>query len=408
MKSRIFLFADWYLPGYKGGGSVSAISNLVELVGDDFDFWIFTRDRDSREDCPYPGVSLDRWVKTGKAQILYTADLSFQNLRRRIREIEPHIIYLNSFFSRLTVRTLLLRKLHLLPDAAIALAPRGEFSPGALKLKPLRKRLYTKFALSMGLHRGLMWQASSTLEEGHIRSCLSRIEGQSETKVLVAPDAVSVSSVSRPYQPQRKKKISGAVDLVFLSRISPMKNLHFALEMLGSVKGEIALDIYGPIDDPAYWELCREKIRSLPAHIHVHFRGAVSPQQVLEVFSRYHFHLLPTLGENFGYVIVEGLAAGCPVLTSDQTPWRDLPKKQVGWDLPLENREQWRLAVQRCVEMDQNTYEALSLAARNYFEQWASGSDYRQSTIDLFQKSLGAATTDNVVSAVERSIGARG
>ena len=49
MPVKIFAFADWYLPGRKGGGAVTALANLVELLGDEFDFYVFTRDRDSQD-----------------------------------------------------------------------------------------------------------------------------------------------------------------------------------------------------------------------------------------------------------------------------------------------------------------------------------------------------------------------
>ena len=91
-----------------------------------------------------------------------------------------------------------------------------------------------------------------------------------------------------------------------------MKNLQFALEMLKSAHGEIQLDIYGPVDDQVYWKSCVALISGLPNSIRVTYEGSVAQDQVLEVFAKYHFQLLPTLGENFGYTILEGLAAGCP------------------------------------------------------------------------------------------------
>jgi hypothetical protein len=40
--------------------------------------------------------------------------------------------------------------------------------------------------------------------------------------------------------------------------------------------------------------------------------------------AEYDLFLFPTLGENYGHVISEALASGCPVVISDQTPWRNL------------------------------------------------------------------------------------
>lgn len=98
MKPRVLVFADWYLPGYKAGGAVSAISNLIELVGDEFEFWVFTRDRDLTDREPYTSVPLNHWVTVGKAQVFYTCEISLRSLLRKVREIHPDIIYLNSFF----------------------------------------------------------------------------------------------------------------------------------------------------------------------------------------------------------------------------------------------------------------------------------------------------------------------
>jgi glycosyltransferase involved in cell wall biosynthesis len=403
MKPRVLVFADWYLPGYKAGGAVSAISNLIELVGDEFEFWVFTRDRDLTDREPYTSVPLNHWVTVGKAQVFYTCEISLRSLLRKVREIHPDIIYLNSFFSRFTFRTLLLRKLGLLPPAGIVLAPRGEFPPGALELKRFRKWPYRKLAFAAGLYRGVTWQASSKLEEAHIRSMVVRDGSGGNGNMLVAPDVPNPSLLSAPPPASRPAKEPGAVRFVFLSRVSRKKNLEFVLELLGATVGEIELDIYGPIEDPAYWRQCEEQIRRLPDSIRVSYLGPVAREQVLEVFARYHFQLLPTLGENFGYTIVEGLAAGCPVLTSDRTPWRELLKSGAGWDLPLEDRARWKRAIQDCIEMDQCTYESLSLGARTYFEEEMATSAYRQRAVDLFRQALGAAVPLRSSPALEKS-----
>jgi glycosyltransferase involved in cell wall biosynthesis len=404
MKARILAFADWYLPGCKGGGAVSAISNLIDLLGDEFEFYVFTRNRDNREEHPYRGICFDQWVSNGKAKVFYTADVSIRNIRRRVREADPQIIYLNSFFSRLTMKTLLLRKCGLLPRAAVVLAPRGEFSAGALELKSFRKRLYRKLAHAVGLYRNVVWQASSAREREDIYS--SPGSGGDESTILISPEIPNAEVLSRPYSPQRPKKERGSARFVFLSRISRMKNLEFALDLLGFAQGDVELDIYGPIEDRGYWEQCQERIRRLPDRVRVKYKGAVSPEQSVETFSQYHFQILPTLGENFGYVILEGFAGGCPVLVSDQTPWRDLEKVGVGWDLPLQERQRWLEAVQSCVEMDAARYESYSQRARSYFEEWMSATPYRQRAVELFEKAMEGSASPTARPALAKPAGA--
>jgi len=304
------------------------------------------------------------------------------------------------------MKTLLLRKCGLLPDSAVVLAPRGEFSPGALQIKPFRKSLYRKVAIALGLYQGLVWQASSPLEREHICSSLSHDRSGDQTCVLVAPDVPNSDFVSRPYFPQRPRKEPGAVRFVFLSRISPNKNLHFALELLSSTQGKVELDIFGPIEDRDYWGQCQERIRRLPDHVRVNYKGAVSTDQVIQIFSQYHFQILPTLGENFGYVILEAFAGGCPVLISDQTPWRDLSKLGIGWDLPVDDRRRWMEAIQDCVAMDQATYELFSRRSRKYFEEWMSRTPYRLHAKELFERALEGHSKLEVPPTLERSVGA--
>lgn len=86
----------------------------------------------------------------------------------------------------------------------------------------------------------------------------------------------------------------------------------------------------------------------------------------MNTLSAYDLFLLPTLGENYGHVIHEALLAGCPVLISNRTPWRNLEALGIGWDLPLEDPEQFRTVLQYCLDMDSATYRPLSQRAYQY------------------------------------------
>src|SRR5208283_1031370 len=120
------------------------------------------------------------------------------------------------------------------------------------------------------------------------------------------------------------RKAPGSLRLISLSRVSPKKNLLGALGMLRGVTGEVEFDIYGPAEDPDYWTKCAAAIHALPRNIRVRMHPAVNHFEVARLFSQYHLFYCPTLGENYGHVISEALAAGCPALISDRTPWRGL------------------------------------------------------------------------------------
>jgi len=242
----------------------------------------------------------------------------------------------------------------------LVIAPRGEFSPGALGLKSFKKRVYITAAKALGLYKGAVWQASSEHEEADIRQWFGN-----DVRVVIAPDLPPV--INAADEPRAvKEKVRGCLKIIFLSRISRKKNLDGALEMLNGLKGKIQFNIYGPMEDKTYWAKCQKIISGLPENIKVKYCGSITHDKVGAVMREHDIFFFPTLGENFGHVILEALCAGCPVLISDQTPWRGLEEKGVGWDLPLEKIEMFREVLQKCIDMNDEEYVKWSERARVY------------------------------------------
>jgi glycosyltransferase involved in cell wall biosynthesis len=390
---KILTVTDWYLPAFKAGGPVRSLSNLVAtLAGSEFEFFVLTRDRDLRDPTPYLGIPLESWTSGGQAKVFYTAHLSLGNIRRRIGEIKPDVIYLNSAFSTLSIKVLVLRRLKLIAAAAVVLAPRGEFSGGALTLKSVRKRVYLWMLLEL-LYDGLTWQASTEHELEQIRNTLNRYGPPKRFNLQLArnfhtPDTRAELTEANISHSQFPSKSPGAVRFIFLSRISRMKNLTHAIDTCNAIKGEVALDIYGPQEDPVFWAESQRLIQSAPANVNIRYCGMVPAADVQNIIRQYHFLILPTLGENFGHVIVESLSAGCPVIISDQTPWRDLESKNIGWDLPLSDRQRWVEVLQRTAEMDDQTYRSMAMDCRRFFLDWTSSPAIREENVRLFARAL--------------------
>ena len=362
-KLKILALVNYYLPGYKAGGPIRTLANMVERLGDEFQFKIVTLDRDFKDGAAYPGVTIDNWDRIGKAEVFYMSPTmqSLRGLKKILCSTRYDVLYLNSFFSpNFTIKPLLLRRLLLIPDKPLVIAPRGEFSPGALGLKRTKKRLYLLAAKTLGLYHGTVWQASSEQEEANIRRWFGK-----DVPVVVAPDLPPLL-YERADLPLQREKIKGCLKIVFLSRISRMKNLDGALKLLNGLKGKVQFSIYGPMEDRVYWVECQKIINRLPGNIDVKYCGSVAHDQVGAVMMEHDIFFLPTLGENFGHVIFEALCAGCPVLISDQTPWQGLEEKGVGWNLPLDRPEMLRKALQRCVDMADEEYRKWSEKAREY------------------------------------------
>lgn len=186
---QILCFVDYYLPGFKAGGPIKTIMGMVESMGEEYEFYIVTRDRDFKDDRPYSNIQINSWNTVGKAKVYYISPdkFTFRNLYRLMAEISYDVLYLNSFFSfRATILPILVR---LLSDTKkpVLLAPRGEFSPGALAIRFLKKRTYTMLFDHSCIGNRFAWQASSMNE---LQDIINNLQSSKE-KVFIAPDIVT-------------------------------------------------------------------------------------------------------------------------------------------------------------------------------------------------------------------------
>jgi glycosyltransferase involved in cell wall biosynthesis len=388
-KPKVLCFVDHYLPGYKAGGPTRTIINMVGGLGDEIDFHIVTRDRDFGSDEPFKGVDIDAWNTVGKARVFYASPrtLSFRGVRRLIAETPHDLLYLNSFLSpKSTGLALLLRRFGLSQGKPTIVAPRGEFAPSALAIKARKKNAYLRIARLMGLYRGLVWQASSEREAADIR----RMQPGVAERIHIAPNLLPPG---RDAAGDAATRPPGPLRMIFLSRVAPMKNLDFLLRVLAMSRLELRLSIYGTRDEPAYWAECESLIAALPPNVAVEYRGAVTPEQVAGTFAQHDLLVLPTRGENFGHVIFESLAAGTPVLLSDQTPWRDDADGAIE-TLPITDPAPWLAAIERWSRLDDAGIAARHAAALRFARSYIATSPALEQNRALFRAAVELGRAD--------------
>jgi glycosyltransferase involved in cell wall biosynthesis len=114
-------------------------------------------------------------------------------------------------------------------------------------------------------------------------------------------------------------------------------------------------------------------VSRLPAAVTVEYTGEATHRDLQRRLANYDVMILPTLGENFGHVIVEAWTAGCPVLVSDRTPWRQLASHGVGWDVALDHG-QWAAAIGECLDMSAEAHLEMRRRARERARRvWEEG-----------------------------------
>jgi glycosyltransferase involved in cell wall biosynthesis len=314
---RVLATVGVFDPGFRGGGPIKSVARIVDTVPESIDVSLITRDRDLGSSDRYPDFS-GRWIARGRSRVFYLATSQPRQWLQLVRELraEPFdLLYLNSLWEpTFTIIPVLAARLGLLQAKNILLAPRGELSPGALTIKARKKRLFLRAWRPLLKSMDIGWHASSDREALDIRTTFH------DARVTVNINQVSLPDEALPVGSGHE----GPVRLVFISRISPKKNLVLTLETLRQLSSPAEFDIYGPAEDTDYWARCMSLIDQLPSRVRVTYHGELAPEDVREVFSRYDAFVLPTLGENFGHVIAESLSASCPVICSDKTPWTDL------------------------------------------------------------------------------------
>ena len=106
--------------------------------------------------------------------------------------------------------------------------------------------------------------------------------------------------------------------VLFLSRLHPKKRLEALIEAAGLLRDEgIAFRLLvAGTGEPAYERSLRDLVGRLGLQEKVAFVGFVSGQKKVSLYQAAAVSVLPTSQENWGFALIESLAAGTPVVTT--------------------------------------------------------------------------------------------
>ncbi len=203
--------------------------------------------------------------------------------------------------------------------AKLVTSPRGTLSPWALSCSRSVKRV-VKPLQWRALHRADLLHATSEVEVQQIRDAGFR------APVVVVPNGIDL-----PPLPGEKPLRSGRT-LLYLSRIHPIKGVDRLLTSWSALQNEFPewrLVIAGP-GRPAHLTQAHDLVRTLKLK-RVELPGPLYGADKTSAYFQADLFVLPTHSENFGVVIAEALAHGCPVVVGMGAPWRQVEKRKCGW-----------------------------------------------------------------------------
>lgn len=381
MSKRILVCIESYLPGHAGGGPVRALSNLVSHFGEQHEFFILTRDHDYLSEKSYEMVTRNTWISCGDSKVLYASDTQWWGqFCRSLDELKPDFVYLNGLFAPMTRRILAARKkVPSITDIPCIVAPHGNLGFRTLQPGNWKKLLWLFWARSKNLFCEVSWHSGSKRESAQIKRHIS--SGQKIRCIPMAPPMWHEQEI------QISKTPSNHLKLVYFGRISPEKNLSFALNIIKQVArnirtNSITWDLYGI--GPVEKRFARSVKKNLSSKITVRFLPQHSHEQLQEALIKqsYDALLLPSKSENFSFTVLESLSIGIPVILSDQTPWRDLEERGFGWDLPLDRPEVWVEVLEKITRETILEKESRRRRAQAFARDWVL--DYPQIGKELF------------------------
>jgi glycosyltransferase involved in cell wall biosynthesis len=380
VKPKVLVFIDWFHPAFKAGGPIQSVANLIAHLGSEMNISIVTSDRDLGDETPLAGIELNKWIQKENYRIIYLESRLQTNkiYRDILLDQEYDYVYLNSLFSvKFTLLPLWVTRNF---ESKIILAPRGMLGLGALNIKKGKKKVFLLALRVSGYLKKVIWHATGEPEALEIKKHIG-----DTSEIRIAPNFTAENSNAL----QTKIKRQNQLNLVFLGRISEKKNLKFAIELLLKLNSEPQIDftIIGPVGEENYWIECQRLISKLPLSISVDFLGPISNDSINDYLSSQHFLLLPTFHENFGHVFIESWSNGCPVIISDQTPWRNLEEKGIGWDISLNEKSKFIKAIEEAASMNQEDYSRMSEAAFDFAKSFRENPAVLEANRKLFNLS---------------------
>lgn len=261
-------------------------------------------------------LALGRWCQVQEVPVLAFARWSPPLASLREFAVAPALV---SWLLQ-HIRTYHLLHVHALfsfpSTAAMAVARRrrvpyilrtiGQLQRWSLAQSAGRKRLMLDLIERRNLQGAAALHFTSTMEQQE-----AAVLGLA-TPTFVLPLGVDPS----PQPPAAPARPSTSVQLLFLSRLHPKKQVHLLLEALNilskqGLDGVWMLHIAGE-GEPSYVAALQQRAEQLEIDGRVHWHGFVAGEAKASLLREADWFVLPSAAENFGVAAVEALANGVP------------------------------------------------------------------------------------------------
>lgn len=257
-----------------------------------------------------------------RGEDFYSVGPNVRVFERGIRKVladgwRPQVVHIHALWSPWLLTAYLWARLHRVP---VVWSPHGMLTPWALSQRRLKKWLALWMYQWWGLRGATLLHVTAPSEEEDVRRL------RLPNPVAEIPLGVVV--------PERmpRRRAEPIRTALFLSRVHPKKGLFDLIEAWAALRPKgWRLRIAGPSSGRHAEEVIARARAAGLGEQEVRYLGPVYGAEKDALFAMASVFVLPTYSENFGAVVLEALAQGCPVVTTRETPWRVLEEQRCGW-----------------------------------------------------------------------------
>ena len=314
---RVLHILPYYQPAFRYGGPVFSVHSLARAqAARGHDVHVFTTDFDGPERLQVPlaqPVDLDgvrvTYFAGGKPRRLFYSPGMAATLRRSVASFD--ILHLHTTWLWPTTYAAHVARARSVP---YVLAPRGMLVAEMIRRKnSLVKRAWLALFERRNVERASAVHVTSALEEADLREL-----GLAPRRLTILPNGIDTPSIPpRGFSGEAAPVSSRCRPTVLaLGRIHWKKGLDRLIRALPHVP-EADLLIAGNDEDGQI-----AKLRSLAAECgvssRVAFAGPVYDDRKWSLLASAALLALPSYSENFGNVVLEAMAVGCPVIVTPE------------------------------------------------------------------------------------------
>jgi glycosyltransferase involved in cell wall biosynthesis len=318
-----------------------------------------------------------------------------QWLNQHIKEFD--LAHIHAIFSPVTTAAATIARYHNIP---YIMRPCGMLDPADLRKKKQVKQIYAALLEKPNLAGAAAIHFTSKQEAKISERFGIATNKLSTTKDLIIPlgvtnfiDNLLVNSEQLPIHNQFNiNSVDSQIpQILFMSRIEPKKGLNLlipALEQIitQGIKFNFILAGSNP-QDANYEGKIKALIADSPLAKYTKITGFVTGEIKAFLLQNADIFVLPSYYENFGIAVAEAMAAGTPVVVSNQVHiWEDIQQAEAGWVCPLEVDEIASLIT--IALLDTNERKRRGLNAKEYARNHYSWDAIAQQTIQAYQQIL--------------------